>query len=469
VAEPTAASRRTGDTAAIEVSGPIAASSGKGQAPPNMPRDVAKRYGYVEEEYFVSGEATGYTPVGELGSDGEWQVEPAGTEPFTTRIKVRRPKDMKDFSGNVVVEWFNVTAGNDIDPDFGLLNPLLLERGDAYVGVSAQRVGVAEGPGLKLDVPGAPPPEATLPLKSRDPERYAALSHPGDDYSYDIATQVGNLARNGDLLKGHKVDHVVLVGQSQSGGRVATYINAVHPIAKTFDGFLVHSRGPKPPAIAQAAEAQQPAVSTIRTDLDVPVLQYETEADVGDALHFLPARQPDTKRVMTWEVAGTAHADDAIVKAGQRSTGTEFFDIFAVCGSTPNTGPHAEVLRAGFDALTRWVYDGTRPPKAPLLETSGDALVRDEHNNVLGGIRTPDVDAPIAALTPQNDAENRICSLFGETIAFTQEQLAELYPTHADYVRAVTKAADAALKRGFLLRADRNALVAAAKKSDIPG
>jgi hypothetical protein len=406
--------------------------------------------------------------VGALGSDGVWQVEAAGEAPYTTRVKVRRPRDMADFSGNVMVEWFNVTAGNDIDPDFELLYPVFAARGDAYIGVSAQQVGVEEGEGLTLDLPGAPPKEATLPLKSRDPERYADLTHPGDDYSYDIVTQVGELARAGDLWKGRKAKQVVLVGESQSAGRLATNINAVQPVAQVYDGFLVHSRGAKPAAIAQASQDQQPAVSRIRTDLDVPVFQYETEADVGESLNFLPARQPDTNRIVTWEVAGTAHADDAIVKAGQRSTGTEFFDIIEVCGSEANTGPHAEVLRAAFAAFSRWVANGEQPPAAPLLETNGDELARDEHNNVLGGVRTPDVDAPIATLLPESGAENRICSLFGETIPFTSEQLKDLYPTHAAYVRAVTESADAAMKEGFLLRADRDAFVAAAKKANVP-
>jgi hypothetical protein len=46
----------------------------------------------------------------------------------------------------------------------------------------------------------------------------------------------------------------------------------------------------------------------IRPDLNAPVLQYEIER-ASSVLVFLPARQPDTETVRTWEVAGTAHAD----------------------------------------------------------------------------------------------------------------------------------------------------------------
>lgn len=452
---------------AATVTAPVPASSGKGQAAPNMPADIGKKYGYVEEERFVSGSATKYSPTGPVGDDGNWTVQPSGTAPYTTRIKVRRPRQMIDFDGTVVVEWFNVTGGNDIDPDFELLYPVLA-HGTAYVGVSAQAVGVNEGGGLHLDVPGAPPVELTLPLKSRDPVRYASLSHPGDDYSYDIVTQVAELARSGKLLDGRKAKRVLLVGESQSAGRIVTYIDAIAPVTKAFDGYFVHSRGGKPAVIASDQPTPMPTAARIRTDGRWPVFQFETEADVGPVLHFLPARQPDTRHIATWEVAGTAHADDAIVKAGQRATGAQAFDIFAVCGTTPNTGPHAEVLRAAYAAFISWLDDGKRPPQSPMLATNGDQLVRDEHDNATGGIRTPDVGAPIASLLPQNSSDNRICSLFGETQSFAPETIQALYPTHAAYVAAVKESADAAVSAGFLLRADRDAMVVTAQRAEVP-
>ena len=161
-----------GGSGGTELTGPIPASEGDGQAPPYLPKDVATQYGYVEEEFFVSGDATSYVPVGALGSDGRWEVAPAGTAPYTTRVKVRRPKDMKEWSGNIAVEWNNVTGGIDVDPDFGLTYPVLAGRGDVHVAVSAQAISVNEGPGLDLGLPGAPSPEDTAPLRSRDPVRY---------------------------------------------------------------------------------------------------------------------------------------------------------------------------------------------------------------------------------------------------------------------------------------------------------
>jgi hypothetical protein len=461
----------------VASAGPAGAGSAAGVAPEPevsekasgkpvnaVPQDILDRYDYVEEEYIISGDATRYDPVGELTADGLWTVEPAGEAPYTTRVLVRRPKDLDDFNGTVVVEWLNVTAGVDSDPDFGLLHPVLLGRGYAYFGVSAQQVSIDGAGGVTLDVPGAPPPELLQPLTTRDPERYGTLSHPGDDYSYDIVTQAGRAARSGELLGDVKVDRVLLVGESQSAARLGTYINGVQPVADVYDGFLVHSRGQIPSPLA--AGVQQPAGVTIRTDLDAPVLQFETETDLL-GLGFLAARQPDTKRVATWEVAGTAHADDSIVEYGRRSAGTGF-DLATICGAI-NTGPQAEVIRPAFLALDRWAADGTQPPTSPRIETSGNAIVRDELGIANGGIRTPDVDAPVAVLTGESTASNVICRLFGSNVPLTSEQLAQLYPRHADYVEAVTDSAAAAVDAGFLLPADRKAIVADAKDADVPG
>src|SRR5215207_2828535 len=67
------------------------------------------RYGYREEEYFLEGTATRYRPAPgtELGRDGHWQVEPAGTAPYKTRLLVYRPNDPAAFNGTVIVTWNN--------------------------------------------------------------------------------------------------------------------------------------------------------------------------------------------------------------------------------------------------------------------------------------------------------------------------------------------------------------------------
>ncbi len=454
---------------AAKVEGPI--TGGKYDIPYlAMPAGWEDTYGYTEEEYFLSGDATAYSAKGTLSTDGKWDVAASDeTAPYTTRIVVRHPADAADFNGTLVVEWLNVSAGRDSDPDFGFLANELLPKGYAYASVSAQKMGVEPG-GLGIDIPNVPP-EALAPLKTWDPERYGSLSHPGDQFSYDIFTQAARtVAESGEgtPLGDLDVQHVIAVGESQSAFRLTSYVDGIQPLTKMFDGFLIHSRGV---AAADLAEGQSPPAGTqIRSDAGVPVLQFETETDL-DFLHFVDARQDDHEDLVTWETAGTAHADrstlDYGVKAGRRWTDANV-DLSTTCGQV-NEGPQMIIVQKAFDSLHTWVVDGTKPATSPRLKTDdAGEIVRDADGIAVGGIRTPAVDAPIAVHTGTNPTDSVICSLFGSTTPFTPEQLAARYPDHDAYVAAVTKSADAAVAGGFLQQTTADDLIAEAEKADVP-
>ena len=123
--------------------------------------------------------------------------------------------------------------------------------------------------------------------KTADPVRYASLSHPGDSFSYDIFSQAGEAVRRdaARVLGGLKPKRVLAAGESQSAGRMVTYIDAVHPLARVYDGFFVHSRGGGGALLSQAPQETAPAPNPtlIRDDLDVPVLVFQTETDVRNA------------------------------------------------------------------------------------------------------------------------------------------------------------------------------------------
>ena len=160
-----------------------------------------KQIGYVQHEYAAAGTATSYKADGALTRDGRWRFAPDGTAPYRTRVLVRMPADPKKFSGTVIVEWLNVSGGVDADPDWVSLREEIVRAGDAWVGVSAQRIGVMGGPVLvKVDVPGAE--AAGEGLRAIDPARYGSLDHPGDGFSFDIFTQVARAVRAGAGLGG---------------------------------------------------------------------------------------------------------------------------------------------------------------------------------------------------------------------------------------------------------------------------
>ena len=133
----------TDTTSRLTVEGPI--TGGDHGWPFGRPLfDLAER-GYVDEEFFLSGDATTYrqAPGTEWGRDGHWSAEPNGTVPFTTRLLVYRPADPARFNGTVVVSWNNVTAGYEL---FGAESAEFLDGGYAVVCATVQRVGVDRVP-----------------------------------------------------------------------------------------------------------------------------------------------------------------------------------------------------------------------------------------------------------------------------------------------------------------------------------
>ena len=120
--------------------------------------------GYQQSEYLFGGTASAYTSATPLTSDGKWKVTPTTTAPFTTRLLVYRPSDPKVFNGTVIVEWNNVSAGLDAGPIWIAAHDELIREGYAWVGVTAQRVGI-EG-GAERDR-AQPRPEAPRPRALR--------------------------------------------------------------------------------------------------------------------------------------------------------------------------------------------------------------------------------------------------------------------------------------------------------------
>jgi len=163
------------------VRGPVATTAAPGDPSHDYPFFAAledlKGRGYVEQEFFVSGIANRYeTPDGSTGKVID------GNHKYVTRIVVRRPATAARFNGTVIVEWNNVTSGHDLDIDWYQIHEHLIRSGYAWVGVTAQRIGV----------------EA---LKVWNNSRYGSLdvsdggAIANDALSYDVFADVGRAAR----------------------------------------------------------------------------------------------------------------------------------------------------------------------------------------------------------------------------------------------------------------------------------
>jgi hypothetical protein len=426
--------------------------------------------GYVEQEFFLQGTATPYAPdpgAAVWGLDGKWTAVPTPpTAPFRTRLVVRRPANPSRFNGTVVVEWMNVTSQADGTPDFLQMNEELLRGGYAWVGVSAQSAGV-EG--------GAIP---SLGLKNWDPVRYGTLAHPGDSYSYDIFSQAGQALRTpsgadplGNLRS--KVRRMIADGESQSAQRMVTYIDAIHPLVQVYDGFFVHSRaaGGSPLSQAPLPTVAVPSVAHIRTDLTQPVFMVQNETDLP-LFGFFAARQPDTARIRTWELAGTAHFDqyglDFVDPTAARDfPQPEFPPLLPTCQLPANRAHARYVYDAALHHLDRWVRRGSPPPAGtPITLNPDNSIARDAFGNALGGVRLPELDVPTATLAGVGN-QPAFCALFGVTTPFTDAALDALYPSHARYVVDVAKALISARLQGFILSYDAVEALVDAVWSDV--
>lgn len=413
---------------------------------------------YVEEEFLLSGTATSYDKAGEWGEDGRWNVRAAQSAPYTTRILVRRPADASRFSGTVVVEWLNASSQVDVDVDFGYLAEEIIRTGDAWVGVTAQAIPVNSTGGSQF---GA----SAVGLKAWDPQRYGTLVHPGDDYSYDIFSQAGRVVAAPDgPLAGYRVSHLLADGESQSAHRMVTYVNAVAPVADVYDGYLIHSRFGNSAPLSGTSFTSVPTVVRVRDDLRVPVLQVMTETDLyalaatsnNFATPFPPARQPDSEWLRTWEIAGTAHADGDYLRLlsiqGKRQF-PGFLELGAV-SLAANNGPQKYVMRSALRALQTWVIDGVAPANFDVIEVTNGAIVRDPQGNARGGLRTPQVDVPVAVLSGEG------AQTIGKTVPFTNDVLVALYGTPAAYQRSFAAAVDRAIAAGAFLDADAPSIIA---------
>ena len=130
------------------------------------------------------------------------------------------------------------------------------------------------------------------------------------------------------------------------------------------------------------------------------------------------------------------------------------------------------MAQAAFVAFLHWVDDGTPPPSPKpftLSTTDPAALALDAHGNVVGGVRTPAVDVPVSTLSGAPPAgSSELCGLFGSTVPFSPQTLVALYGSQAGYVAAYTADLDRAIAAGYVLPADRAALLAQAAQVSFP-
>jgi hypothetical protein len=439
----------------MDVTGPITGGT-RGYAF-GRPLDDLAQHGYREDEVFLSGEATRYRLVDgtELGEDGVWSAEPVETAPYRTRLLIYRPIDPAACNGTAIVSWNNVSAGYEL---FGGDSPEILEGGYVFVGATVQRVAIE----------GLPP--TPMGLAAWDPERYGSLHHPGDDFSFDIFTQAGQAAR---AMEGLSIREVLAMGASQSAGRLATYVNAIQPLSRAFDGFLLNiyfGSGTSlevgdavvnlnAPALTRTTATAMRGRNRLRDDNGVPVFVVNSELE---ATACQEVRQPDTETFRSWEVAGTSHVSAQVQGPRARKYEREFGQVLPVTEGM-NRISLLPLYDSAIHHLHAWMNGDGAPPVQPKIEFSPDGeVVRDEHGIAVGGIRLPAAEVPVATNSAIPLGPGIYPLLQGSSYPFTRDEVLALYADEATYTARVTEAARACEKAGVVLPRDVEPLIAEA-------
>jgi len=431
------------------VTGPIVAPGIPGTTAHNYPffatnHDLAI-HGYIEEEFFIQGIANRYTTPQQATA-----TVADSNHSYKTRIVIRRPADPKRFNGTVLVEWDNVTNGFDAENIWFFGWEHILRAGYAWVGVSAQQVGVTA-------------------LKTFSAERYGAIdvnqggTITGDALSYDIFSQAGQAIKNPkdiNPLGNLKPVRVIAVGESQSAQRLSTYVNSVNPLARLYDGFILLS------SLNQR----------IRADVSVPVWKISTEYDVG--FGEAGVSQADTAIFRSWEVTGTSHVDHHLRQSREplelRDIGSSSEAAMSHGCGVPTVGtrvPIQYVLASALDLMARWVDKRIPPPTAPPITTSDSSgrqasTNRDKLGLAAGGIRLAEVAVPTAVNNGTNTGPGA-CARWGYYQPFDIATLNMLYPNHQSYVSAVERVTNENLKAGFILKQDAESIIRDARNSAI--
>jgi len=358
-----------------DITGPVPGTATIAGGPHALPA------GYVEEEFLLSGTATAYRGVGELGADGAW-ANRAGRR-GRVRDPAAGPPPGRGAAphGTVVVEWLNVSAGADACPEWMRVAPAA-GPGRRGVGRGVRAAGRDRG-GRRLG-------HGRRPARRRPGARYGSWCTRATPGPTTCSRRPRTWLRAGGVLGPLRAQRVIAAGVSQSAACLVTYLNGVARTAGAFDAYLVHSRGGGAVPIGGVPFTAdgRPDLDTVRagdtrlrTDLDVPVLVLE-DRDRPDRAR-LRQRPPARHRpVAAVEVAGTAHrrhlparrapapgrddgggagpdvrTDDHAVRPG----GTHRVPI--------NAGvQHHYVAQAALAHLDRWVRDGVPAPTAPRLE-----------------------------------------------------------------------------------------------------
>lgn len=375
--------------------------------------------GYVWEQYLFGGTVSG--------------------QPFKTILQVIRPIDAVGSSGIVVIEpWHRAGYWT------------LYSKVREYVTRSHHTAAFVVANRNVLE---------TF-IKPQNPSYFESLSLPDTEFiDSEVMAQAGALLRLG-AFAGINARKVVLGGQSTVAYWIRRYISQEHTAARLdgapiFDGYF-------------PAQSALSSPRGIIEDVGVPVIELQGESELirsfargGDGAAF---RREDGENYRLYEVPGLPH-----VGTRNGASAARLAQMDCPCSNWSNF-PMFEVFHMGLDNLIRWVDRNEPAPSVPRMNTleNGRVIVRDDHGNASGGLRTSYFDVPTGTIhatcgeTPE-DLSGVRCDFFAWDEPFPEAKLRALYPSHDDYLSKLNTSLDQLVAKRWFLAEDAQILFAQAK------
>ena len=307
------------------VVGPV---SGPGNVYPGLaatlqPGTSPQDFGYLTDEYFVSGTTSG--------------------GPYTIRILVRHPSLADRFSGTVLSECMHFSG---VSVDFGTMRLSIMLRGHVHVEIAAQASNVTT-------------------LKNFNAARYGTLNVPaGSTVVSEIIAQVGTLIKSMPTAVSvpSSFRHLILMGTSQASAVLETYEQQIH----------FQNRMPNGKPIMDGYFATSTLSHVPMMIVDVPTIQMPTQTEVTSYAALtggIQYRRPDSdvpsNRFRIYEVAGMSHANTRDAATYNPNPCTQPM----VAGSE---FPWGAMAAMGLNHLVAWVDHGRVPPRAPYIVVDYD-------------------------------------------------------------------------------------------------
>jgi Alpha/beta hydrolase domain len=315
------------------------------------------------------------------------------------------------------------------------------------------------------------------------------------------------------------IKRVLASGKSQSGRYLKTFLLNGFNVAegrRVFDGMHVFVSGAGMLPIMRSGTGPQSSAAGAPSFED-PEFRgvHEDVLTIGDIINRVKARGETPPRM----IMINSTTDYFSLRASLARTGAEgttelpfpdnvrVYDIAgashvvlrkANCELPPARLDWSPVSRATLLHLDNWVAKGTEPPKSrlmPLEQANGDPTVlrapgqlpkatieipkRDADGNVVGGVRLPDMEAPLGVHARQNPPLSFQCMLAGGYVAFPRTQadadashdahraVLERYKTRNDYVNRIRTAARDLEQDGFLLPEDAAIIIQSAAENPL--